>query len=337
MAPAFSQLEEKFIAAKIPRGYDNLARRRSHEHICGGRETALTVSGSQWERAQRLDSAAMARAVRASTGIALTVTGPCAGGQVGAAFVRWPDGHLAVLKWQPGVSLADLETGPLAVVDAVRAAGYPAPAIELAIQAGQAIVTVQELLPGEPLDHLGEGTLAQALALNQSQAGLLAGQPGVPPMKLYLTSDGGGYCLHRPAAEYSRATAALERWVRTVGAEYPDDLPGDDAIHGDFHPGNVLAANGTITGVIDWDGAARGHRGFDLVTLRFCWQAPAPAPAPSDPAALARLDAELDALPAQVLRPAWAHLSLRLVDWAIRHFGPAEIDYWLEVAQLRMS
>ena len=40
-------------------------------------------------------------------------------------------------------------------------------------------------------------------------------------------------------------------------------------MHLDFHPGNVLVDGGRVTGVVDWDGAGRGDRLFDLVTLRF--------------------------------------------------------------------
>jgi hypothetical protein len=28
----------------------------------------------------------------------------------------------------------------------------------------------------------------------------------------------------------------------------------------------------------------------------------------------------------------WAHMSLRLVDWSIRHLGPADVEAWLDVA-----
>ena len=286
----------------------------------------------KWERVRRLDPAAMTAAVAAATGIDLQVVGPCPGGQVGAAYVRWPDRHLSVLKWRPAVPLRELRAGPFAVLDAARAIGYPAPAIELAVPVEAAVVTVQELVPGQPLDYLDAAILDQALALNQLQAGLLAGRPGIGPLRLYLTQDGPGFCLHGPAREYSARTARLERWVRSVGAQYGDQLTGDDAVHGDFHPGNFLATDGAINGVIDWDGAARGHRGFDLVTLRIGWLGMR-----SDAATLRRLDAELDALPAHVLLPAWAHMSMRLADWAIRHFGPAELSYWLTVAEQRMS
>jgi hypothetical protein len=53
------------------------------------------------------------------------------------------------------------------------------------------------------------------------------------------------------------------------------------------------------------------------------------------PAATRRLDQILDGFPPDVLVPMWAHMSLRMTDWAIRHFIPADVDYWLDLAEQR--
>jgi hypothetical protein len=272
----------------------------------------------------------VAAALFRQTGLRLDVVGPCPGGQVGAAYVRWPDGRRSVLTWRPGVTLAEVRGGPLAVVDALRAVGYPAPATELSAQVGDTVVVVQELLPGSNIGYLDMSLLEQALALNRLHAGRLAGRADIPLMNLYLRTDGPGFCLHEPLRQFSRRSAALERWVREVGAEYGEQLAGDDAVHCDFHPGNMLSSDGVITGVVDWDGAARGDRGLDLVTLRF-----GVLPGQCDPAVTGRLDAILDGMPSDVLRPAWAHMSLRMTDWAIRHFTDAEAEYYLALAERR--
>jgi len=103
---------------------------------------------------------------------------------------------------------------------------------------------------------------------------------------------------------------------------------GDDLCHLDFHPGNMLVDGGRITGLVDWDGSCRGNRYLDLVTLRFDLALRAPD-------LTGWLDGLLrDAVPAEQLAAFWAHMSLRLVDWAIRHHGPAEVDLWLSVAAL---
>ncbi|GLY14071.1 hypothetical protein Kisp01_10870 [Kineosporia sp. NBRC 101677] len=286
-----------------------------------------------WQRAEKLDAEGLAARLRIEHGVRLEVEGPCAGGEVGAAFVRWePVGgrrRRSVLKWQPHSRLQDLRAGPLAVQESARAAGLPVPAVEFAAQVGHAVVMVQELMPGAPVDRFDAALLGQALQLNARQAGLLRHHPNVPPVHLYLAEDGPGYCLHEPLRQHSARGAALERRIAATPAD--PTMAGDDVVHLDFHPGNLLASNGIITGVVDWDGAARGHRAFDLVTLRFGLNNRA------DPEVTSRLDDVLDQVPTDVLNPAWAHMSLRMSDWAIRHHAPAEVQQWFDLAEQRLS
>lgn len=292
----------------------------------------MDPSAPAYTRVARLDPHRLVAALRARTGVSLSVLGPCPGGQVGAAYVAWPDGHRSVLKWRPGTELATMRRGPLAVVEALRSAGFPAPATELSAQVGTAVVLVQELLPGAPIDRLDDAGLERMLALNEAQAGALADLPDIPAVPLYLEEDGPGFCRHEPLRAHSRRAAALDRWIAAVAAEHPGPLPGDDAVHLDFHPGNVLAVGGLVTGVVDWDGAGRGDRRLDLVTLRFGLHTGG-----ATSGSAARLDALLDTFPAAVLRPAWAHMSLRMTDWSIRHFTPADVEHCLDLAERRID
>ncbi|MFK4085247.1 phosphotransferase enzyme family protein [Kribbella sp. NPDC020789] len=287
---------------------------------------------SQWSRVERLDVSRVIDELTRATGVRLEVEGLCSGGEVGAAYVRWPDGRRSVLKWRPGVRLVDFQAGPLAVSEAARAAGLPVPRTELAAQLDVAVATVQELLPGAPIKVLDEKLLAEILTVNERMRLLLTGNSTVPTLNLYLTFDGPGFCLHGPLRSHNRRTARLDDWIVAVGTAQSDVLAGDDAVHLDFHPGNVLAAGGRITGIIDWDGAGRGDHRLDLVTLRFGLHGHE-----HDPAVVAQLDAILDELPPDTLRPLWAHMSLRMVDWAIRHFTPADVEHWLELAESRLD
>ncbi|MFJ1613620.1 phosphotransferase [Streptomyces sp. NPDC088251] len=273
----------------------------------------------------------MAAAVYAETGVRLVVEGRCPGGETGAAHVRWPDGHRSVLKSRPDTRIEELRAGPLTVCEVLRARGYPCPSTELALQVDRAVVLVQQLLPGTPLECLDHDGLDRALALNASQAGLLTEHPRVPSMNLYLLDDGPGYCLHEPLRRHNRRSSALEQRIRAVGAGHPRRLAGHDVVHQDFHHGNLLAVDGTVTGVVDWDGAGRGDRRFDLVTLRFGLHAKEQAPG-----VVRRLDDILDALPEDILRPCWAHMSLRMTDWAVRHFAPGDVAHWLDLAEQRL-
>lgn len=44
-----------------------------------------------------------------------------------------------------------------------------------------------------------------------------------------------------------------------------------------------------------------------------------------------------DELPADELRKYWASMSLRMVDWAIRHYTPSDVDSWLDVAEVGIT
>src|SRR5215469_1925647 len=217
-------------------------------------EDAAGSSASRWPQAERLDARRMVSAIQAATGVRLHVDGYCPGGQVGAAYVTWPDGHRSVLTWRPGIRLADLRDGSLAVIGALRPAGYPAPAAELAVQADDAVAVVWELLPGAPTSHFTSALLQEALVLNDLQAGKLAGQPVIPAVDLFLTRDGPGFCLHQPLREHSARTQALHRWITSIGESHPSCLTGDDAVHCDYQPSNILTSRSHISGVVDWDG-----------------------------------------------------------------------------------
>jgi hypothetical protein len=301
--------------------------------LSGGWKThPVNRAADRFPRVERLNAEDMTRALFEQTRIRLSVAGPCAGGQVGTAYVRWPDGHMGVLKWRPHITVDELRSGPLAVADQLRTLGYPAPATELTAQIGHAVVMVQELLPGTKIDRLDVHHFDRVMEVHRIQANALADRGDVPAYQLYLLDAGPGYCLHEPLRQFSRRTAALERRISRCGAEHPRHLLGNDAVHGDFHPGNILAADGGITGVVDWDGAARGDHRFDLVVLRFGIH-----PDRADREVVERLDSLLDALPEAILRPAWAHMSLRMTDWAIRHFPPGEVDQWLNLAEQRIG
>src|ERR1700744_2522362 len=102
------------------------------------------------------DAGSVAAAIAGATGVHLVVEGPCPDGQVGAAYVRWPDGHRAVLSWRPGAWSAEERGGPRAVAAVRRAIGSPRPPTELVVPLSRGVALVQELLPGVPPQHADE-------------------------------------------------------------------------------------------------------------------------------------------------------------------------------------
>jgi Ser/Thr protein kinase RdoA (MazF antagonist) len=277
-------------------------------------------------RAVRWHAPAVLARLAAATGVRLTDEGRPPGGQIGACYVRWPDGHLSVLTCVPAEHLAWAHQGA-ELAGIARAAGVPAPRYELVAELGDVVAVVQELLPGTAPAPVTRPTVESMIELNSRLRGLLTGRPDLPMASLYLRTDGPGFCLHGPMARYDRHTARLLAEIEAAGAELPERLAGDDLVHFDFHPENVLVDQaGRVTGVVDWDGAARAHGALDLMTLRFDLARRAPD--------LGRL---VGAVLAESATPAvwlgcWAHMSLRIVDWAIREWTADEVSAWLSVA-----
>jgi aminoglycoside phosphotransferase (APT) family kinase protein len=100
-------------------------------------------------------------------------------------------------------------------------------------------------------------------------------------------------------------------------------------VHLDYHLGNVLVHEhdrDRVVAIVDWGGARAGDLAIDLAILRFdlSWRGPAIG---LDVEQTLRNEID-DATFLQV----WAHASLRLVDWAIRHHVP-DVDHWVALSQ----
>jgi aminoglycoside phosphotransferase (APT) family kinase protein len=144
-----------------------------------------------------------------------------------------------------------------------------------------------------------------------------------------LTTGGFGYCLHEPLRSHDARTASLVERVERIGyALDADALGGGDIVHWDFHPGNVLEVDGTVSAVIDTDFVTTGDAAFDLATL-------AVSSLVTDCEAGVRrrlLDVGLRALDEPKRTAYVAHLLLRYTDWSIRKARVEGIDFWLDTA-----
>lgn len=80
-------------------------------------------------RVRTLDAEALLAGILEHTGIRLTLLGRAPGGQVGAAYVRWPDGRDGVLTWWPDGSPASLRHLRLTadLLRLARGRGIPVP------------------------------------------------------------------------------------------------------------------------------------------------------------------------------------------------------------------
>lgn len=283
----------------------------------------------------RLDPARLIDALATRHRIHLDLIGTASEGAVGAAFVRWPDGRDGVLGT---VGDASPETGhrlgrTAEVLRLARARGVPVPSYDLIVPVDGTHVVVQERLPGRPPGAADATLIDRMIMVTEPWAGLLA-RFEAEPASLHLTESGPGFCVHESLERYDPRTRRLLGQVREIGRAGPNLIMGDDLVHLDYHPGNILVDDtGVITGIIDWDAAARGDRWFSLEVLsQFLIRSGRAL------ATQRRLRDLIEAAaPPERLRSYRAHLALRQVDWVIRHNGPADVDFWLGVAQKRLD
>jgi hypothetical protein len=223
----------------------------------------------------------------------------------GAFLVRTSDGGRAVLKIVGG------EAPYRPMMEALRARGYPAPAVLDAGRAGDVHYEIMELVAGVPLEAPTLVQVRQLLTCNalQGDVGSVGRGPFIEEMMLSLVDGLDGYCRH--ASLRAHEPELLDRLRRIGEAAGSVEVAGDDVVHYDFSPYNILADGDVITGVVDWQGATSGDAAFDLVTLAYYTYDGAAHAALVD-AALARTDP-------RAVRLYAAHMVLRQVDWSLRH------------------
>jgi Ser/Thr protein kinase RdoA (MazF antagonist) len=264
-----------------------------------------------------------AREIAAAIGVELV--GRMAHGESGGAFeVHTADGARAVLKLYTG-DVLDLGA-PSALVDALRARSYPAPATLATGSVDGSAYEIHELLPGEPMEQVTPALLPDVLALNalQRDIGAVGRGPWVDEMVTSILDGRIGYCEHGAMAEHSDETRELlARLLRIADGARRLRVSDTDVVHYDFSPYNVLADGDRVRGVVDWLGATNGDAAFDLVTLAHYTfdyalrdQLLAAASERTDPDAL-------------VLYA--AHMVLRSVDWTIRNHEESEVQWFLGI------
>jgi hypothetical protein len=321
-----------------------------HCHCRGQPFTGVQLSQETLEHAEarrivappRFDAPRTVQQVNALTGADLVLAAYAVeGSSGGAAYVRWPDGRQSV------ISLVPREPGGLArdgsILSSVRQRGAPVPQYELVVPVDGGTALVQECLPGTPPGYIGRAHIDKMIQVTESFAHLLPGRSDAPQLNLHLCQSGRQLYWHETLASYDRRTRRLLAQVQEIagGSEL---VPGDDLVHMDFTPGNILFdVSGQVSGLVDWhglNGLARGDRYFGLVVLRFdlAWGSSLDPNYPGvNAAGLGRLDDVLGSLPVSSLRRYWASMSLRMVDWTIRACTPAAVDHQLAFAATRLG
>jgi aminoglycoside phosphotransferase (APT) family kinase protein len=189
----------------------------------------------------------------------------------GAWLVADGHGEHAVLKCVWDVDWRDRLESAARVVDALAARGAPVPRY-VASGYDEALGTwyLQEHLAGDRVRRLTPALLADVLELNALQAGVgeeteAAFDWSARVERRLYAEPWRAATVHPPAT----VRGVLDELDALVRAHRGAMLPSSDAVHGDFLATQLLADDGRLAGVLDWDAAGRGHRGHDLGSL-FC-------------------------------------------------------------------
>ncbi len=210
--------------------------------------------------------------VNARTGSGLVLTGLAdqVGGTSSAAFVAWADGRESAITRTPTPLAVMRQTA--GVLNELRRRGLPVPAHQLVLELSDGYVAVvQERLPGHHVDALDSITAAAFVAMNERFAGLLRDHPRVSrPRAFPDVTLGYGAFEHTIGHLGERGRRLLNRLLEVDGGR-PFRMRGDDLVHIDYSPGNILFDDaGQVSGVVDWNsGVVRGDRRYALLGLRW--------------------------------------------------------------------
>jgi Ser/Thr protein kinase RdoA (MazF antagonist) len=264
------------------------------------------------------------RVLREHAGLDVVAVRAASGGESRHAFwVTDRAGAVSVLKIMPDAPPGT--AGQLRALDAVLARlgdrGYPAPRLAVIGEVPGLVFWVQSRLPGRVLDDNGRMVarlLPDLLRLNDAQAGLGTGPRGWRSLiTRTLTAGGDGYCLHSTLSASPDARDLLPV-LRRIGDRCGPAIPdGEDFVHYDFTPANLLCDGTAITGVIDINPPVlAGDRAFDLATLLFYYY--------DHDEIRGLLRARLLDLAGPPTASAYlAHMVLRQVDWSLRYHPAA--------------
>lgn len=191
----------------------------------------------------------------------------------GAAVIEGVSGK-RILKWVSTADSLRAQQNARLVTEAMRGKGYPVPTDEI-IEAlppeGYALLTV---MPGSLADFRANGPALSRdlIRLHRLQSGA-AVLPTTWPRDLIegVARGGDGYCFPEAMRRDSPLTAELLETRQRLATAHADAATvTDGVVHKDFNPGNILAIDSEITGVVDWENTCSGDPAYDIAYLWFC-------------------------------------------------------------------
>jgi aminoglycoside phosphotransferase len=186
-------------------------------------------------------------------------------------LVEGETGHLIVKVTtnRLGLERADRAAEMLATL---RGRGVPTPELlwwgPLDKQWG---VFIQSQLPGEPLEALDQPLLENLITLLEQQANVDV-RPDDWNLSWWVAAvvfDGWEDWWQDSERAAPQLTRRLQAFLEPARGT---SLPASDIVHGHLGLRNVLARDGVITGIVDWDHVGVGTRALDYTGLLFNWQ-----------------------------------------------------------------
>lgn len=257
--------------------------------------------------------------------------GRAPGGESGGAwFAAAADGTRVVLKWFAGEGMADRYATLLPALDELRARGVPVPEYPFVRAIDGWTLSAQQVLPGRSFPTWPPHLVDRTIECVNAAAGISGPQP-TSTLATWgefivhtLTVGEDDWVQHASLRAHSDRSRRIIDAIESIGAAVkPSWFPTSGLVHLDLHTDNVLARDdGTLTGIVDWEGACAGDHRFDLVTMAFdldghgqqIWE---------------RIESLIEP---RVLRGYVAHMALRFTDWATR-YHPEDVPRQLDRAE----
>ena len=256
--------------------------------------------------------------------------GRAPGGESGGAwFAIAAGGERVVLKWFADEGVADRYAALLPALDVLRSRGVPVPVYPFVRAVDGWTLSAQRVLPGRSFPTWPPRLVDRMIECVSAAAGIIGGpqpEPAEPWGEFLIrTLTIGEYGWeHNSLRAHSDRSRRILEFVESVATDAePSWFPTSGLVHFDLHTDNVLALDdGTLSGIIDWEGACAGDHRYDLVAFAFdldghgqqIWDRVEPVVEP------------------RVLRSYVAHMVLRRTSWAIRHH-PEDVPRQLDRAE----
>ncbi|WP_327636966.1 aminoglycoside phosphotransferase family protein [Kribbella sp. NBC_00482] len=174
-----------------------------------------------------------------------------------------------VLKWTDNPGWAARVRQAAELVRRARAVGYPTPAwLAVGTTAAGSPYQLQELVPGSP-PTLDDALARQLIEICELQRDLLPEDRDASwsAWSRGVVFDGWDGVWERVQAYDGEVGELLQRYGELCRPYRDEELPHHDFVHGDLNMGNLLVADGRITGIVDIEAAGAGSRAYELVSL----------------------------------------------------------------------